>query len=186
MDRSDFAAIVRERAAGWRRVAFLITGDWSRADDLLQQALMRMYGRWHAIEPHAVDAYARTVLTRLAIDEARRPYRRSEVSADVVPERAATHPNADDVIDVRAALMQVPPRQRAALVLRFYHQLSVEETAQALGVTQGTVKSQTARGLDNLRAALGRDPISQTAGSADRSPVDTGDRSELSAVFAIR
>ena len=174
MERADFAAVARERAPGWRRVAYLITGDWSRADDLLQQALLRMYRRWHAIEPYGVDAYARRVLTRLAIDEARRPYRHSEVSAAALPERAVPVPNPDDVMDVRAALMQVPPRQRAALVLRFYQELSVAETAQVLGVTQGTVKSQTARGLEHLRAALNR---SQPAERADNR--STADRLEL-------
>ncbi len=152
-NRDDFVAVVQDRALVWRRIAYLICGDWIRAEDLVQQALLRMYVRWNHIERATVDAYARKVITRLAIDESRRPYRRSEVSGEL-PEIPVAEVNVADILAVRAALQQVPPRQRAAVVLRYYHGLSVAETAAALGVTQGTVKSQTARGLSTMRAEL--------------------------------
>lgn len=150
----DFVGVVQERAPAWRRVAYLICGDWSRADDLLQQALIRMYVRWSRIDVTTVDAYARKIITRLAIDESRRSYHRKEVTG-AVPDRSATMPSTVDALVVREALQTVPPGQRAALVLRYYQGLSVSETARALGVSEGAVKSQTSRGLTALRRRLG-------------------------------
>ena len=152
-ERSEFVEVVRERSAAWSRTAFLMCGDWARAEDLLQAALLKLYLKWSRINLDGVDAYARRVILRLAIDESRRPHRRSEVSGDP-PEAAASVPDAAAVLDVRAALQQVPAKQRAVLVLRFYHQLSVAEAAEVLRVTQGTVKSQTARGLEKMRELL--------------------------------
>ncbi|MGH3860805.1 SigE family RNA polymerase sigma factor [Actinokineospora sp.] len=154
MDRHNFSQVARENAVRWRRIAFLISGDWGRAEDMVQEALLRMYRQWHRIDVGGVDAYARRVLSRLAIDEARRRERRGEVFGPV-PERPAAGSAVDDVVDVRAAIARVPPRQRAVLVLRYYGGLSVAETAAALRISEGTVKSQCARGLNALRAALG-------------------------------
>lgn len=156
-ERADFAVIARDRARSWRRIAFLMCGDWARAEDLVQQAMMRMYVKWHRIDPAGIDAYARKVITRLAIDESRRPYRRHERGDELPDDLPHTSPNPDDVMVVRAALQRVPPKQRATIVLRFYQELSVAETAAALGVSEGTVKSQTARGLATLRQHLSPD-----------------------------
>lgn len=154
MDRHDFAHVARDRAVLWRRIAFLISGDWGRAEDMVQVALLRMYRHWHRIDADGVDAYARKVLTRLAIDEAKRRDRRGEVFGPV-PEQTVDDPGVDDVVDVRAALREVPPGQRAVLVLRYYGDLTVAETAAALRISEGTVKSQCARGLSALRSVLG-------------------------------
>ncbi|WP_307868580.1 RNA polymerase sigma factor [Umezawaea beigongshangensis] len=158
MDRHDFTRVVRERAVPWRRVAFLICGDWTRADDLVQVALIRLYRHWHRIEPDGLEAYARRVISRLAVDEAARAARRGEVFGEV-PDRPGNATAVDEAVggtlDVRAALRTVPPRQRAVLVLRFYAGLDVAETAAALRISRGTVKSQCARGLATLRTALG-------------------------------
>lgn len=153
MHRDQFTSVVGSRLLVWRRTAYFICGDWHRADDLVQQAALRMYLRWHRIEPGAVDAYARRVITRLAIDDARRSHRRNEVSGDP-PERAVSNPGVEDALVIRDALVSLPAGQRAAVVLRYYQGLSVAETAAVLGVTAGTVKSQTSRGLTALRATL--------------------------------
>ncbi|ACU34400.1 SigE family RNA polymerase sigma factor [Actinosynnema pretiosum subsp. pretiosum] len=171
MDRQDFTRIARERAVPWRRVAYLICGDWGRAEDLVQAALLRMYKHWHRIEPRGLEAYARKVISRLALDEAKRASRRKEVLGEV-PDRPAAQfdEEVDGAPEVRAALKAMPPRQRAVIVLRFYADLDVAATAKALGITQGTVKSQCSRGLDSLRAALGP----HHAALATRTPERTG------------
>lgn len=156
-DRDSFAVVVQDRLVPWRRMAFLMCGDWARAEDLVQTALLRMYGKWHRIDLTGVDAYARRVITRLAIDESRRAYRRSEVSSADLPDRPALGDEPTAGLDVRAALQRLSPSHRAVLVLRFYLDLSIADTAAALGVGQGTVKSQTSRGLTALRAAIALD-----------------------------
>ena len=152
-DRDEFVQVVRERTDAWSRTAYLMCGDWGRAEDLVQAALLRMYMKWPRINLDGVDAYARRVILRLAIDESRRPHRRAEVSAEP-PERSSPTPDSDAVMDVRVALQQIPARQRAVLVLRYFHELTVAESAEVLRVTQGTIKSQTARGLDKMRELL--------------------------------
>ncbi|MEU0553974.1 sigma-70 family RNA polymerase sigma factor [Dactylosporangium sp. NPDC006015] len=87
------------------------------------------------------------------LDERRRPWRR-ESSTDRLPDRPASGPDADQRLDVLSLLAGLPPRRRAVLVLRYFCDLSVEETAQALGCSEGTVKSQAARALESLRARL--------------------------------
>ncbi|SHG35407.1 RNA polymerase sigma factor [Streptoalloteichus hindustanus] len=153
-DLPTFTRLARERAAAWRRLAFLMCGgDWARAEDIVQVALVRLYKQWRRIRVDTVDAYMHTVISRLAIDESRRAYRHTEVLGEP-PDSARVTSTPDDTLDVRAALRQVPQRQRAVLVLRFYSDLTVAETAKTLGVTEGTVKSQTARGLEALRSFL--------------------------------
>ncbi len=153
-DRNAFTAVVQNRLVSWRRTAFLMCGDWARAEDLVQTALLRMYGKWHRIDPAGVDAYARRVITRLAIDESRRAYRRSEHSTSELPDRPAADTDQASGLDVRAALHRLSATHRAVLVLRFYLDLSIADTAAALDVGEGTVKSQTSRGLTALRAAI--------------------------------
>ena len=138
-----------------RRTAFLLSGDWFLADDLVQDALIRIYGVWPRIERSGdVGAYARRVLLNLYLDYRRRPWRR-ERPTDRVPDHVSpAHGNVDERDKLLAALRRVPPRQRAVLVLRFWEDLSVEQTAATLGTSAGNVKSQTSRGLSTLRTAL--------------------------------
>ncbi|WP_433271507.1 RNA polymerase sigma factor [Actinosynnema sp. CS-041913] len=159
MDRLDFTRVVVDRAMAWRRVAFLICGDWQGAEDLVQTTVMRLYRQWHRLDAEGVEAYARRVISRLAIDAARKRARFGEVRAVVPEEASAEGASREDVMDVRAALSGVPAGQRAVLVLRFYLDLSVAETAAVLGIGPGTVKSQCARGLEALRMRLGSAPV---------------------------
>jgi RNA polymerase sigma factor (sigma-70 family) len=104
----------------------------------------------------APDAYARKVLTRLVVDQSRRPSRR-EASVAVLPERPSPAEAAyvdGDGPAVIAALQDVPPGQRAVLVLRYWEDRSIEETSRLLGTSEGNVKSQASRGLTALRSAL--------------------------------
>jgi RNA polymerase sigma-70 factor (sigma-E family) len=157
---AEFSAYVAARRDQVRRTAYLLCGDWHRADDLTQTAFVKLYGAWRRIADRgALDAYVRTCLVRATVDESRRPWRRQR-AVDAVPDNPAPSDIASTVADremVRAALERVPPGQRAVLVLRYFEGLDVAATAAALGCSEGNVKSQTARGLAALRAALGEE-----------------------------
>lgn len=150
-----------------RNLAYLLCSDWHQAEDLTQTAFAKVYRVWTRVYRHqAMDSYVRQVLVRSFLDERRRPWRRehaTEPGAAVfahVPTRAAPVPD----LDLRNALRCVPPRQRAVLVLRFWADLSVDQTAEALKCSAGNVKSQTARGLESLRAILARKESSNARG----------------------
>lgn len=151
-----FVAWATARRDALRRTAFLLCGDWHRADDLVQETLVRLHRRWPSVAIEGADAYARKILTNVATDERRRPWRR-EISTDQLPDRSFTPREQSGLDRLGAALAATPPRQRAVLVLRFFEDLSVEQTAAVLGCTAGNVKSQTARGLDRLRRLLDDD-----------------------------
>ena len=152
-----FSRYVTARRDHVRRTAFLLCGDWHRADDLTQIAFVKLYGAWERVrDPRALDAYVRACLVRATIDESRRPWRR-ERAVEIVPEVPDSFDLAAVISDralVQAAMEQVPPGQRATLVLRFFEGLDVTEAAAALGCSEGNVKSQTARGLAALKKAL--------------------------------
>ena len=137
-----------------RRTAYLLCGDWHLADDLTSTVLVKLLRHWRraAVMEHR-DAYVRRMLMSAWLDERRRPWRR-ESFIDRLPDRPAQAADADQRLDVLSLLAGLPPRRRAVLVLRYFCDLSVEETAQALGCSEGTVKSQAARALESLRAGL--------------------------------
>ena len=153
----EFAAMFAGRASALRRTAYLLCGDWHRAEDLTQTAFVKCYAAWGRLrEPAAVDAYLRSTLLHTFFDDDKRLWRRRERATEELPETGSTPSDAsEDRMVMLQALAVVPPRQRACLVLRFYDDLSVEETAAVLGCSTGTVKSNTARGLDALRRVLG-------------------------------
>ncbi|GAA3229633.1 SigE family RNA polymerase sigma factor [Dactylosporangium siamense] len=137
-----------------RRTAYLLCGDWHLADDLTSTVLVKLLRHWkRAAAMEHRDAYVRRMLMSAWLDERRRPWRR-ESSTDRLPDRTAAAADADRRLDVLSLLAGLPPRRRAVLVLRYFCDLSVEETAQALGCSEGTVKSQAARALESLRAGL--------------------------------
>lgn len=150
----DFEAFVLARRRSLLRTAWLLTGDWERAEDLVQSALLRCYPHWGRIAAGDPDAYVRRALARLATSWWRRRWR-GEVPTEVLPERADRDPYAqvDLRLAVLGALAQLPARQRAAVVLRYLDDLSEAQTAAALDCSVGTVKSQTAAALARLRAA---------------------------------
>jgi RNA polymerase sigma-70 factor (sigma-E family) len=150
-----FAEYFAARSGAMRGTAFLLCGDWHRAEDLVQTAFTKLYTHWHRVARHeSLDPYVRQVLIRTFIDDGRRGWWRRERPQETPIEQAATPASADDRLVLLRALAGVPARQRAVLVLRYWEDMSVEETAVALGCSAGTVKSQAARGLDTLRTLM--------------------------------
>ena len=159
---TEFTDYVQARLPWLRRVAYLLCQDWAVADDLVQAAITRLYTNWgRAKVATSIDAYARTVLVRTFLAERRTAWARRVTLSGAYPDLPAATTDHDSRLDVRAALASLPPRQRATLVLRFYCDLPVEETAKELGCTPGTVKSQTAKGLSALRRALAPVPAKE-------------------------
>lgn len=157
VDDAEFAAYVTARRDAVRRSAYLLCGDWHKADDITQTAFVKLHGAWHRVRDRsAMDAYVRSIVSRTVVDESRRPWRR-EKATEAVSDNPAPFDLASVVTNrevVRAALSAVPAGQRAVLVLRFFEGQDVAGTAAALGCSEGNVKSQTARGLAALKAAL--------------------------------
>ncbi len=152
----EFTHYVSAHLASFRRLAYLLCQDWHRADDLVQAAITRLYVQWgRASAVDHTDAYAKTILVREFLREQRSGWARRVTLDAATPDRPAFTPDRDSALDVRTALAALPARQRATLVLRFYCDLSVEQAAELLGCSAGTVKSQTAKGIAALRARLG-------------------------------
>jgi RNA polymerase sigma-70 factor (sigma-E family) len=153
-DEAAYREYVTHRIDGLRRTAYLLCGNWHTADDLVSAALVKLLRHWRRVSAmDAPDAYVRRMLLRAWLDERRRPWRR-EHATGVLPDRAGRPVDPTDRLHILALLAELPPRRRAVLVLRYFCDLSVQETAEALGCTEGTVKSQAARALDSLRTRL--------------------------------
>lgn len=170
----EFHSYVVDRRGELLRTANLLTaGDLHQAEDLVQTTLTRLYLSWPSFSrTDNRDAYARRSLVNAYIDEQRRPWRRRERVSSHLPDAASTDTNtrAERTDAMTVALRGLPPRMRAAIVCRYFQDLSVAETAEALNCSQGTVKSQTARALDHLRRALG-DPALAWAPPHSTTPV---------------
>jgi RNA polymerase sigma-70 factor (sigma-E family) len=152
---AEYTDYVRARLPWLRRIAFRLTQDWQRADDLTQDAVTSLYTHWNrARDASSTDAYARTILVRAFLAGRRSAWTRHVQLDGGYPEHAAAAADHDALMDVRAALASLPPRQRATLVLRYCYGLPVDQTAKELGCSEGTVKSQSAKGLTALRRAL--------------------------------
>ncbi|HEV7962229.1 MAG TPA: SigE family RNA polymerase sigma factor [Actinoplanes sp.] len=153
-DENGFREFVATHMASLRKLAYVTCGDWHTAEDAVANALAKLYPRWRRLD--RPDLYAKTMVYRAAVDETRRPWRRERSAGDALPDVALRDPHGatDERLRVRAALQEVAPRQRAALVLRYYLGMSMEETAGVLGCNVGTAKSQTSRGLAKLRTIL--------------------------------
>ena len=158
---ADFLGWVSTSRDGLRKTAFLLCGDWFLADDLVQDALTRLFAVWGRVSGSGDPApYARKILVNLYLDHRRRPSRREVLLAELPDRRAAEQPNSvdGDRDGLMTALKQVPAGQRAVLVLRYWDDQSIEQTAQILGTSPSNVRSQASRGLDALRAAMS-DPM---------------------------
>jgi RNA polymerase sigma-70 factor (sigma-E family) len=143
--------LVAERGSALLGAAVLLTGSRAAGEDLLQAALERLMRSWGRVREDR-ERYLRRTMYHLAIDQWRRRRRRPEVFIDYEP---PGRPDATDAVDLRdalsRALAQLPPRQRAVLVMRYWEQLSEAEAADMLGCSVGTVKSTASRGLSRLR-----------------------------------
>jgi RNA polymerase sigma-70 factor (sigma-E family) len=150
-DRAEFDAFVAARSPGLLRTAYLLTRDRGQAEDLLQVALTKSWFAWRRIDG-APEAYVRKVIVTTYATWWRRRWRAEAPTADL-PE--IPHPDQTPAVDTRdaidRAIGQLPRRQRAVIVLRYYEDLSEAEIATALGISVGTVKSQAARAIATLR-----------------------------------
>ena len=168
----EFAEFVAARQTHLRRIAYAVGGDWHRAEDLLQTALVKLYVAWPRLHSDGrEEAYVRQIIVRANIDESRRPWRRERpglVGHDQAARAELPYEERSALFD---ALQALPPMQRKTVVLRHWLGLSVEQTATELGITTGTVKSHTSRGLEKLQAALAEplDGHPRQAVSPDRS-----------------
>jgi RNA polymerase sigma-70 factor (sigma-E family) len=165
----DFEAWVLARAGALARSAYLLTGDVHLAEDLVQDTLARVADHWTRVsrdgEP---DAYARRVMHHLAVDRwRRRRARPAEVLTDRHPELGGSGPDVERRLVLRDALARLTPKQRAVLSLRFYEDLTEVQTAQVLGCSPNTVKSQTRQALERLRV-LAPDLLSALTEEAHR------------------
>jgi RNA polymerase sigma-70 factor (sigma-E family) len=153
---AQFHAFVAERRSRLVQTATLLTaGDRHLAEDLVQATLTKLYVAWPAFRrADNPNAYVHRVLVNALIDERRRIWRRREESMADVPERAGDAFDGRIGDPVRQALRGLPPRMRAVLVLRYFLDLGVAESAEILGCTEGTVKSQTVKALNRLRTVL--------------------------------
>ncbi|MDT0187775.1 SigE family RNA polymerase sigma factor [Microbacterium sp. ARD31] len=154
----EFAASVRDRL---RRTAYLLCGDWDQASDFVQEGLVRVYVRWPRLVRRGGEAaYARKAVVSAYLDHVRR-----RSSTETPTEADLTLASDEDVAHavvtreaLMAALAGLPPRQRACVVLRYFEDLTVADTAALLGCTEGTVKSQTSRALFSLRSTFEDSP----------------------------
>jgi RNA polymerase sigma-70 factor (sigma-E family) len=151
---ADFGAFVQARQHAWLRAAYLVCGDLTEAEDLLQSALIKLARHWRKVRDDHPDAYLRQILYRDAVSTWRRraAERRRAVLVATRPGPEANPLEAVDArIDLDRALRELTVKQRAVIVLRFFEDRSERETADALGVSVGTVKSQTHAALGRLR-----------------------------------
>ena len=164
---AEYTEYVAARLSSLRRLAGVLCGDWGRADDLVQATLTKLYVHWGRVRvADHPDAYARTVLVRESIRERRSVWARRVSLGGPVGDAPAAAVDQDVLLDLRAAVAALPARQRATLVLRFYCDLNVEQAAEVLGCSPGTVKSQTAKALAAVRRTLGPAPAAGSDGRA--------------------
>ena len=154
---AEFSEFVAARQAHLRRIAYAICGDWHLADDLLQISLVKLYLAWPRLHRNGnAEAYARQIIVRTNISEHRRPWRRERPCLDVAVDDEAAPPGLplEERSAMFDALQALPVMQRKTVLLRHWLGLSIEEAAHELGISTGTVKSHTSRGLRKLQETL--------------------------------
>jgi RNA polymerase sigma-70 factor (sigma-E family) len=155
----EFAEAARGRL---RRTAYLLCGDWEQASDHVQEGLIRVYVAWPRLTRVGREyAYARKAVVSAFLDHSRR---RSSKEVPAEPDgNVSSGEDVAEYVAVRTALMaaldELPLRQRACVVLRYFDDLSVADTAAVLGCSEGTVKSQTSRALASLRSMFEHSPL---------------------------
>jgi RNA polymerase sigma-70 factor (sigma-E family) len=155
---AEYSEYVACRLPVLRRLALLLCQDRHRADDLVQQAIIKVYVHWpKASGADNTDAYVNAILVREFLHERRSGWTRRVRVTDQLPDAPILATDPDGLMDLQAAVAALPPGQRAVLVLRYYCDLNIYQTADALGCTTGTVKSQTAKALAALRGRLAGD-----------------------------
>lgn len=152
-----FDAYVLSRKASLLRTAYLLCGDLPTAEDLVQDALAKLYLSWHRVQRReSLDGYVRRILVNEHHSLWRRAWKRREVVSDALPEagREDVLPEPDVEARVWSFVRSLPARQRSVVVLRYYEDLSEQEIAGILGVGPGTVKSQASKALAHLRGLV--------------------------------
>lgn len=150
----EFDAFVRSSFARLTRTGYLLCGDWHKAEDAAQTALLRLHKRW-ARMGSGREAYARRAVVTILIDKSRRPWRRESPQDDIRDGTVADWSGTvDDRDQLTRALSQLTPRRRTCVVMRFYLDASVADTAEALGCSEGKVKRMTSEALHALRDIL--------------------------------
>jgi RNA polymerase sigma-70 factor (sigma-E family) len=165
---AGFREFVVARSPALLRTAWMLTGDAAAAEDLVQTALARTWPHWERVAEGRPEAYVRRVMVRAHASWRARLWHGEAPTEDLAALAAAgrdEHAAADERLVLVAALAALPVRQRQAVVLRYFEDLSVEAVAELMGSSPGTVKSQSAKGLAKLRAAL-----------ADERPLDRDPR----------
>ena len=152
-DREFTEFVMVQRAALVRVAALLVSGDMAKAEDVVQTALTKLYLAWPRVRSDTAGAYARRCVVNAAVDDRRSLFSKREQVSAQLPDFAAVDPQRDATAVV-ALLAALPAGMRTAVVLRYVEGLSIAEAADAMGCSEGNVKSQSARGLDRLREAF--------------------------------
>jgi RNA polymerase sigma-70 factor (sigma-E family) len=155
---AGYVEFVEARQAVLRRIAYAVCRDDARAEDVLQEALVKLYLAWSRVQDTGrEEAYARRIIVNADLDQRRRPWhrRRSGVPIELLDEPARVGASTEDRMQLLAEVRALPPMQRRTVVLRYWLGMSVEETAAELSISTGTVKSHASRGLAALRERLG-------------------------------
>lgn len=168
---AEFAAYMAARQPSLLRTAYLLTGDRHTAEDLVQTAFAKLYLTWERVQRREhVDGYVRRILVNENNSLWRRAWKRRETSTDTLPDHQTVPETPDD--GTRAALWEfvrsLPRKQRAVVVLRFYEDLTEAEVAEILGISVGTVKSQSSRALAALRSRVHTRPLLARDGEEER------------------
>ena len=159
---AEFEEYMAARQPSLLRTAYLLTGDRHSAEDLVQTSLAKLYLSWDKVQRRdAVDGYVRRIMVNEHNSWWRRAWRRQEFATEQVPDRTGVEDSPDD--GTRAALWEfvqtLPRKQRAVVVLRFYEDMSEAEVAELMGISVGTVKSQSSRALAALRERVHTQPL---------------------------
>lgn len=154
---AEFTQFVASRQAHLRRVAYALCGDRHRAEDLLQTSLAKLYVAWPRIKHDSgEEAYVRRIMVRANIDDSRRPWRRERATDDLGDRANPDELPVEERMALFEALQALPVQQRKVVILRHWLGLSVKETAVELGLSEGTVKSHSHRGLTALEGSLSK------------------------------